>query len=315
MKPILIGIYRFVNTINGHSYTGQSNNIWLRHDMHLYYIRHPELKEARCKKFYNAVQSYGIENFKFEIIEQFTKLDRQLLNERETYWIVHFDSLTKGYNLTTGGDCCELSNETKERIRQSKTGEKNPLWGMVGIYNPFYGQHHTKEVKQFIASANTGRIISREARKKQSNAQRGKHWYNNGIEQHYWFPKDKLPGYKRGCLKSLIESNKTHGFRKGSHWYNNKIIEIQSEFCPDGFIKGRLSISNSLRKRHSKDMKGKHWFNNGKINRCEYICPKGFIPGKLTIGNEQRMIEKLQLSQVFKQGYDLFEGIDNAIIS
>jgi group I intron endonuclease len=219
MKPIIIGIYRFVNKINGHSYIGQSNNIWLRHDMHLYYIRHPELKGAKCKKFYNAVQSYGIENFKFEIIEQFTEINRQLLNEREMYWIAHFDSLINGYNLTTGGDCCELSNEAKEKIRQSKVGEKNPLWGMTGIYNSFYGRHHTEEVKQFIASVNTGRVASKEACEKQSNAQRGKHWYNNGVEQHYWFPKDKLPGYKRGYLKSLIESNKMHGFRKGSHWY------------------------------------------------------------------------------------------------
>jgi hypothetical protein len=53
-------------------------------------------------------------------------------------------------------------------------------------------------------------------------------------------------------------------------------------------------------------MKGKHWFNNGQINRCG-TCPKEFIPGKLTTRNEQRMIEKLQSMQTFKQDCDLFE--------
>jgi hypothetical protein len=46
--------------------------------------------------------STGLDNFQFEVIE---KVDNDLLNEREKYWISKLHSLApNGYNLSEGGD-------------------------------------------------------------------------------------------------------------------------------------------------------------------------------------------------------------------
>lgn len=38
----------------------------------------------------------GLENFKFEVIEECPK---ELLNEKEVYWINEYNSLETGYNM------------------------------------------------------------------------------------------------------------------------------------------------------------------------------------------------------------------------
>lgn len=48
-----------------------------------------------------AFRKYGIDNFKFEIIEE---CNAEELNQREVYWIDYFDTFFHGYNQTLGGD-------------------------------------------------------------------------------------------------------------------------------------------------------------------------------------------------------------------
>ena len=56
----------------------------------------------KCTVFWKAIQKYGWNNFKVEILEE---VDVNLLNEREKYYISLFDSVApKGYNLTSGGE-------------------------------------------------------------------------------------------------------------------------------------------------------------------------------------------------------------------
>ena len=49
---------------------------------------------------YNAINKYGIENFKIEDIEYIE--DDKLLAEREIYWIYELN--TYGHNASKGGD-------------------------------------------------------------------------------------------------------------------------------------------------------------------------------------------------------------------
>ena len=63
-----------------------------------------------------------------------------------------------------------LSKETKEKIRQSKLGSKNPMYGKSGKDSPRYGIKHTDEIKQKLREAQLGRTPSKETREKQREA-------------------------------------------------------------------------------------------------------------------------------------------------
>lgn len=91
----MIGIYKIQNLVNGKIYIGQSVHIQARFSQHK-----REAKNGNTRPLYNAIRKYGIENFSFEIIEECSK---EMLNEREIYWIKKYNSFHSGYNLTPGG--------------------------------------------------------------------------------------------------------------------------------------------------------------------------------------------------------------------
>ena len=91
----MIGIYKITNNINGKVYIGQSNSIQRR------FSEHQNRGAASRIPVDVAIQKYGKENFSFEIIEECTI---EQLNQRETYWINHFNSIENGYNCSVGGD-------------------------------------------------------------------------------------------------------------------------------------------------------------------------------------------------------------------
>lgn len=73
------GIYKITNLINNHSYIGLSSNIEKRIKDH---IAHAYCKKEWNKPLYCAFRKYGIENFKWEILEE-CSYDK--LKEREIY--------------------------------------------------------------------------------------------------------------------------------------------------------------------------------------------------------------------------------------
>ena len=98
----MIGIYKITNLLNGKCYVGQSIDIEKRWAEHKSIYNHP-----RCSNYhiYRAFRKYGIENFSFSVIEE---CEQALLNEREKFWIQHYNSFECGYNMTIGGDGTEM---------------------------------------------------------------------------------------------------------------------------------------------------------------------------------------------------------------
>lgn len=95
-------IYKVTNTINGKVYIGQTiRTIPVRWGEHV--------KNSIYKgKSYNAIlhraiRKYGVESFAVEEVEQ---CDDELLAERETYWIKHYNSANGGYNILLGSKGC-----------------------------------------------------------------------------------------------------------------------------------------------------------------------------------------------------------------
>ena len=109
-----IGIYKFENILNHKIYIGQSTNINKRYVQHLYdaYFR-PEKSTGIDK----AIHKYGINNFKFDIIEicPVTELD-----EREIYWIAYYNSYEKGYNNTKGGKSLRGENHPRALVNEQQ---------------------------------------------------------------------------------------------------------------------------------------------------------------------------------------------------
>ena len=96
----MCGIYKITNLINEKVYIGQSVDINYRFNNHKSESFNPK-SNAYNTAIHRAIRKYGVENFSFEVIEECTK---ELLSEREIYWIAYYNSYGNGYNLTSGGE-------------------------------------------------------------------------------------------------------------------------------------------------------------------------------------------------------------------
>ncbi|MBQ4559908.1 MAG: GIY-YIG nuclease family protein [Tyzzerella sp.] len=104
-------------------------------------------KDEHDTKFYRAIRKYGKENFKIEAIDYADT--QQELDEKEIYYIKLYDSVKNGYNSKDsigkcGGDTLsehQNLDEIKEKIRQSKLGDKNPMKIYGGLHGPRNGMY------------------------------------------------------------------------------------------------------------------------------------------------------------------------------
>ena len=113
-------VYLIINLENGKVYVGQTKNFANRKRGHLY-----DARRGSTRPLYRSIRKHGEENFKFEVIEE---CEDDLINEREQYWVSHYDSFNpkKGYNLTSGGNQGKLvSKTTKVKLSQSLKGNKH----------------------------------------------------------------------------------------------------------------------------------------------------------------------------------------------
>lgn len=89
------GIYRITNTENDRCYIGQAVDIGNRWTEHI-----KAALNNPSDKFHKALAIVPLSLWTWEILE---KCDKPKLNEREKYWITHYNSNEFGYN-TTGGN-------------------------------------------------------------------------------------------------------------------------------------------------------------------------------------------------------------------
>ena len=102
-----------------------------------------------------AVNKYGEENFKVELVEEcFDAID---LVEKEEYWIKKLNAVESEefYNLSYSGykrgvTGYKHTEEAKRKISEATKGENNPNYGksFFSDQNPFYGKKHTLETRE-----------------------------------------------------------------------------------------------------------------------------------------------------------------------
>lgn len=132
-------IYVATNLLNNKRYVGQTTgSLNRRISSHL-------SNTSSDNYFHSSLKEYGYENFKWEIVDAVE--NKNQLDVSEQYYINFYDTTNndKGYNSTTGG-INFISDETKEKMSKSHTGDKN--------YN--YGKHLSEKTKDKLRKKLSG---------------------------------------------------------------------------------------------------------------------------------------------------------------
>jgi group I intron endonuclease len=137
-------IYKLTSP-SGKSYIGRTYNLTKRLGEH-------SRKSSPCILLRNAIQKYGLENFKIEILLENLHLDEA--NILEAKLISEHNSLhPSGYNIQLGGTFHNQTPELREKISKTSLGRVSP---------------------------NKGKLLSEETKHKMSIAKKGKRPNNAG---------------------------------------------------------------------------------------------------------------------------------------
>ena len=115
-------IYKITNLINGKLYIGQTvRSLGKRWHEHCY---KPVDKRRISKPAISiAINKYGVENFKIEIIEICSSIDE--MNLKEPFYIEKFNSLfPMGYNIELGGKNKKMHSSTRQKLSKIKSGSR-----------------------------------------------------------------------------------------------------------------------------------------------------------------------------------------------
>ena len=155
----LYKIYKYTNLITGMSYVGKTYRT-------LEQRAEQGMKGYRgCEKFWEAIQYYGTDCWRDEIL-----WDGLTSDEANIYEQVEIQDngtiYPYGYNQTFGGDGCNASDETCRRISESvsKTFLESPeIWRVA-----------QQKATEAAAKHNTGKSLSKEHKQAISNGNKGK---------------------------------------------------------------------------------------------------------------------------------------------
>lgn len=151
-------IYKITNKINGKVYIGQTiRPVEYRFNRHI----NDAMRNKIDTHFARAIRKYGPDKWRLEIIDGAETQEE--LNQKEQYWIRYYNSVEKGYNETDaiskcGGNTYQSKTEAemeviKEKIRQTKIGNKNPMAKRVKRININTGEIDTFEIVISCAKA------------------------------------------------------------------------------------------------------------------------------------------------------------------
>lgn len=184
------GIYAIKNTRSGKLYIGRTIDLRKRKMTHFWMLennRHPNIALQRA---FNKG-----DELVFEVIEY---CEDEELNEREIFWIAHYDTMNEGYNLCAGGKTTtgyKFTDEQRKKLSKANRGRKcseesvrrrvearrkhfesDPkfkakmmdVWmkQMHQVHELNKGRHLSEEHKKHLSEALRGRYVSDEHKEK-----------------------------------------------------------------------------------------------------------------------------------------------------
>ena len=149
-------VYEHINRTNGKRYVGiterRPEDRWGTDG---YNYRHSS------PRFWSAIQKYGWNGFNHIIVARGLTKDEACAMEIRR--IKQFDSVANGYNMASGGEHPEMSEESCAKISKAMMGNKNGL-----------GKPCSPEKAKKIGDSQRGRSFSLLHRKRISDAKKGK---------------------------------------------------------------------------------------------------------------------------------------------
>lgn len=159
------------------------------------------------KHFWNAIQKYGWDNFKHEVL--FENLAKEKACKIETLLIALFNTQNPdfGYNISSGGESgfagCKLSDEARQKISEANkgrlVGENNRQYGVSPkermdeeTYNHWLEQTReritSEEFREFMRQINVGKkysdeVNAKKGRKDEDHNMYGKHHTDEAKEK------------------------------------------------------------------------------------------------------------------------------------
>lgn len=207
-KPGLI--YKATHKMTLESYIGQT-----RQKLNVRISAH--FNAAQASRFHNDLRA-NPNNFEWTILEN--NIPGHLLEERECYWINHYNSYNKGYNQNKGGT--GLSNHTKETIQKMKVKQQQKVAD---------GTHH------FVTNNPMHDPKNQEKRIKAN-----KEWHQEKLKDGTHAFLD--PEFQKRNTKAVSESNQKR-LKDGTHNFianhplkdpkiQEKVTKVQQEKVKDG---------------------------------------------------------------------------------
>ena len=229
--------------------------------------------------FYRAIQKYGWDNFKHEIL--YDNLTKNEAENIEIKLISQYKSNQKefGYNIESGGNCVgKVSEETRIKLSEIMKGKPSPNKGILmseaqkqKISNSKKGIStgpKSEDTKRKISEGNKGKIVSEETRKRISEARKecwqDEDYRQNQIEKHKWQAKENHPMYGKHHSEETIEKIR-QAHTKMYVW----CIELEELFYSPEDVKRKLGIDASDVRKVCKGFKqsaGKHPVTGEKLH-------------------------------------------------
>lgn len=272
-KQVYGYIYMTTNLVNGKKYIGQKASSSFVEDY-----------KGSGTYLKNAINKYGIENFKTEILKWC--YDQEELDSSERFFIEQNNAVESDdfYNLAKGGSFgnarkgSKFSEQARKKMSEINKGEKNAMWGKT----------HSEESRKKISDHHADF-------KGEKSPSYNRVCINDGNKVKY-VKKENLneyisDGWEIGTTEEMKQKiSKTNKGRKHSEETKKKMSLSQS-----GERNGMYGKHASLetRQKMSESRFGRKWINNRSENKfvkseeVQYYLSQGWKLGKLVPYSEE----------------------------
>lgn len=136
-----------------------------------------------CPLFWSAIQKYGWDNFKHEIMHEGLTKNEAEQKERELIRQYQSNNQQYGYNLDDGGHSCGMHSErTRKKMSESHKGKHHDAETIAKISISNSGKKRSDEMKAKYREAHRGKVLSEEHKRHiglscsgENNGMYGKH--------------------------------------------------------------------------------------------------------------------------------------------